>query len=69
MLFLQAVAQRNVSADKAAVIYAVEPVFAALFGWLWLKELLGWRGLAGGALVIAALILSEIRATSSANSI
>lgn len=69
MLFLQAVAQRNVSADKAAVIYAMEPVFAALFGWLWLNELLGWRGLAGGALVIAALILSEIRATSSANSI
>lgn len=61
MLFLQAVGQRRVSADKAAVIYAMEPVFAALFGWLWLGELLGWRGTIGGAIVIGALILSEWR--------
>jgi drug/metabolite transporter (DMT)-like permease len=62
MLFLQAVGQRHVPASKAAIIYAMEPVFAALFGWLWLGELLGWRGLAGGALVLAALIVSELRA-------
>lgn len=61
MLFLQAVGQRNVPADKAAVIYAMEPVFAALFGWLWLGELLGWRGMIGGAIVLAALIVSELR--------
>lgn len=61
MLFLQAVGQRNVAADKAAVIYAMEPVFAALFGWLWLGELLGWRGIIGGAVVIGALVLSELR--------
>jgi drug/metabolite transporter (DMT)-like permease len=61
MLLLQAVAQRNVPADKAAVIFAMEPVFAALFGWIWLDELLGWRGIAGGAMVIGALILSEMR--------
>jgi drug/metabolite transporter (DMT)-like permease len=64
MLFLQALAQRNVSADKAAVIYTMEPVFAAVFAWLWLNEMLGWRGLAGAALVVAALIISEIRAGS-----
>jgi len=61
MLFLQALGQRHVTADKAAVIYAMEPVFAALFGWLWLGELLGWRGFAGGAIVLGALILSEMR--------
>jgi drug/metabolite transporter (DMT)-like permease len=59
MLFLQAVAQRHVAAEKAAVIYAMEPVFAALFGWLWLSELLGSRGLIGGALVVLAVVLSE----------
>jgi drug/metabolite transporter (DMT)-like permease len=64
MLFLQALAQRNVSADKAAVIYTMEPVFAAVFGWLWLNEMLGLRGLAGATLVVAALIMSEIRAAS-----
>lgn len=61
MLFLQAVGQRHLTAEKAAVIYAMEPVFAALFGWMWLGELLGWRGLMGGAIVIGALLLSEMR--------
>jgi drug/metabolite transporter (DMT)-like permease len=68
MLFLQALAQRNVPADKAAVIYAMEPVFAALFGWLWLNEVLGWRGIAGGVLVVAALIVSEMRRAPSDDS-
>lgn len=61
MLFLQAVGQRRVPAEKAAVIYAMEPVFAALFGWLWLHETLGARGLIGGVLVVAAVILGEWR--------
>ncbi|HYD63049.1 MAG TPA: DMT family transporter [Noviherbaspirillum sp.] len=61
MLFLQAVGQRRVAAEKAALIFAMEPVFAAMFGWAWLGELLGWRGVAGGAMVIGALVLSELR--------
>ncbi|MDE2196858.1 MAG: DMT family transporter [Gammaproteobacteria bacterium] len=66
MLFLQAVGQRHVSAEKAAVIYAMEPVFAALFGWLWLHETLGVRGFVGGAMVVLAVILGEWRFTSRA---
>ena len=61
MLFLQAVAQRSVPAEKAAVIYAMEPVFAALFAWLWLGESLGTRGAIGGALVVFEVIVSEWR--------
>ena len=61
MLFLQAVGQRRVSAEKAAVIYAMEPVFAALFGWWWLGEGLGLRGFVGGAMVVIAVILGEWR--------
>lgn len=64
MLFLQAVGQRRVAAEKAALIFAMEPVFAALFGWMWLGELLGWRGAAGGAIVIGALVLAELRPAS-----
>ena len=66
MLFLQAVGQRHVSAEKAAVIYAMEPVFAALFGWLWLNETLGVRGFVGGAMVVLAVILGEWRFKSRA---
>jgi drug/metabolite transporter (DMT)-like permease len=60
MLFLQARAQRHVAADKAALIYAMEPVFAALFGWLALAEALTLRAAAGGALVVFAVLLSEL---------
>ena len=59
MLFVQAIAQRHVSADKAAVIYAMEPVFAALFAWFWLAESLSVRAALGGALVVGAVLLSE----------
>ncbi|HEX5340269.1 MAG TPA: DMT family transporter [Gammaproteobacteria bacterium] len=68
MLFLQAVGQRHVSAEKAAVIYAMEPVFAALFGWWWLSEAMGTRGLVGGAMVVVAVILGEWRFRPSATS-
>jgi drug/metabolite transporter (DMT)-like permease len=61
MLFLQALAQRQVSAEKAAVIYAMEPVFAALFGWALLGETLSRSAAIGGAMVVSAVILSEWR--------
>jgi len=60
MLVIQARAQRHVPADKAAVIYAMEPVFAALFAWGLLGEFMGWRGIVGGAMVVLAMIASEI---------
>ena len=59
MLFLQARAQRHVSADKAALIYAMEPVFAALFSWAWLSEGLTLRAALGGAVVVFAVVFSE----------
>lgn len=61
MLLLQAMAQRHVPADKASVIYAMEPVFAALFGWIWLHEVLSGRAALGGALVVVAVLLSELK--------
>jgi drug/metabolite transporter (DMT)-like permease len=61
MLFLQAVGQRHVPADKAAVIFSMEPVFAALAAWLWLGELLNARATLGGVLVLSAVILSELK--------
>jgi drug/metabolite transporter (DMT)-like permease len=61
MFFLQAVAQRHVSAEKAAVIYAMEPVFAALFGWLWLSEMLTQRAAVGALIVVSAVVLSELK--------
>lgn len=61
MLFLQALGQRRVSADKAALVFAMEPVFAALAAWLWVGEMLSSRAALGGALVLTAVILSELQ--------
>ncbi len=59
MLFIQAIGQKHVSATKAALIYSLEPAFAALFAWLWLGEQLTVRSATGGALVVVAVVLSE----------
>jgi drug/metabolite transporter (DMT)-like permease len=59
MLFVQAWAQRSVAADKAALIYAMEPVFAALFAWLWLTESLAPLAALGAVLVVGSVIAGE----------
>jgi len=61
MFFLQALAQRHVRAEQAALVYALEPVFAALFAWWWLAESLTARATAGAALVLLAVVLSELK--------
>ncbi|PYE55801.1 DMT family transporter [Deinococcus yavapaiensis] len=58
--FLQTVGQRRVTAPEAAIIYALEPVTASVFSFLLLKERVGLRGLAGGALVVLAMVLSQL---------
>jgi drug/metabolite transporter (DMT)-like permease len=66
MLFLQARAQRHVAADKAALVYAMEPVFAAMFAWIWLSEGLTLRAALGGAIVVFAVVFSEWKSTPKA---
>jgi len=57
--FLQALAQTHVSAEQAAIIYALEPVFAALFGWIYLAELMTPMAQAGALVVLLAVMLSQ----------
>ncbi|HET8882262.1 MAG TPA: DMT family transporter, partial [Solimonas sp.] len=53
-------AQRTVPATRATVIYALEPVWAALVG-VFIGDRLGIGGLAGGALIVAAVLVTELR--------
>jgi len=53
-------AQQSVSATRATLIYAGEPVWAGLIGWV-AGDRLPAIALLGGALVVAAVIVSEIR--------
>jgi drug/metabolite transporter (DMT)-like permease len=54
-------AQGRMSAVHGAILLALEPVFAALFAAWFLRERLSPRGLLGGVLVLAGIVVSEIR--------
>jgi drug/metabolite transporter (DMT)-like permease len=60
VLWLQALAQRVVPAYAAALIFALEPVFAAIFAYFMLGETLSLQGWLGGALVVVAMILGGL---------
>ncbi|WP_343674046.1 DMT family transporter [Chitinophaga sp.] len=55
------ISQRYISAEKVAIIYLFEPVFAAFFAFLILDESLSVRLLVGGLLIFGATIISEIK--------
>ncbi len=54
-------AQRQMSATHAAILFTLEPVFAALLAACLLGERLGPRGAAGAVLVLAGIVVSEVR--------
>jgi len=57
---LQVVAQRDAHPAHASILLSMEGAFAVLGGWLILNETLSLRGLAGCALMLAGMILSQI---------
>jgi drug/metabolite transporter (DMT)-like permease len=73
---LQAYGQRHAPASDAAVILSMESVFAALFGWLLLRERLAAVQIVGCALMLGGMLLAqvssrveaaEVRSTGSAD--
>ena len=56
----QARYQKFSTPTRAAVIFSLEPVFAAILAYFLLNEILGWLSLLGGGLIVAGLILSEL---------
>ena len=59
---LQVVAQREITATRAAVILAGESVAAAAISYVWLDERLLAHQWAGAAFVLAAMAISELSA-------
>jgi drug/metabolite transporter (DMT)-like permease len=56
---LQTGAQKVVSPTRAVLVLLLEPVFAALLGAV-LGERLGWQGVLGGLLILAAVVIVEV---------
>lgn len=57
---LQVIAQRKTPPAHAAIILSLETIFAALGGWLALGEIIPARGLAGCALMLVGIIVSQV---------
>ena len=58
-IVLQVLAQRWVNAYETALMYTLEPIFAAVFSFLILGEQLGIRGIIGASLVLVAMVFGQ----------
>ncbi len=58
---IQTVAQRFTTATHTALIFSAEPVFAGLFSFLLIGEVLGPRQLVGCALILAGMVAAEVK--------
>eukprot|EP00963_Diacronema_lutheri_P004454 scaffold338_cov361-Pavlova_lutheri.AAC.14 len=58
-MMFQATAQRNVGAAESQVIYATQPVWAALYAWGALGETMGGQEIVGGAVILLSSALSS----------
>lgn len=56
----QAIGQRHLSATEAAIIYILEPVFAAVFAFWLLQEQITHQTALGAGLILVAMLLSQL---------
>lgn len=57
---VQSIAQKFTSPTHTALIYTGEPVFAAIFGYIILGELLNTLGTIGAILILSGMIITEL---------
>lgn len=62
---LQMFGQKLVSPTAASLLMSLESVFAVVGGWLWLHEILSARELTGCAVILTAVIISQLHETAS----
>jgi drug/metabolite transporter (DMT)-like permease len=58
-VLIQVWAQRRLSAARIALVFALETVFAGLFGYLLKDDRMGRLGWGGCALILAGIVLAE----------
>ena len=62
-LLLQIYSQQNLSPAPVAIIFSLEGVFAAIFGWILLSQFLSGMKIVGIILILSAVIFSQILPT------
>ena len=65
---IQAWAQQFTPPTHTALIFSLEPVFAAITSYFVLHERLGWRGTLGAVLIVGGVLASELKGSSPGTS-
>jgi len=52
--------QKETTPTRAAIIFSVEPVFAAVIAYFALGETIGLSGVLGGGIIVLGLLVSEL---------
>lgn len=63
---VQVWAQQRTTPTHTAIIFSLEPVFAALTSYLLIHERLSRRGLSGAVLILGGILLAELKGPSQA---
>jgi drug/metabolite transporter (DMT)-like permease len=58
--YIQARYQRDTTPTRTAIIFTIEPLWASILGYVMLREVIGYWGVAGGALIVAGILISEL---------
>jgi drug/metabolite transporter (DMT)-like permease len=58
---VQPIAQKFTTPERTGVLFALEPVFAVLFGFIFLQEMLQLQGYIGAILVLCGVFISGIK--------
>jgi len=59
-LTVQTKYQKDTTPTRAAIIFSIEPVFAAVFAYFFRQEIIGTVGIIGGIFVVGGLLVSEL---------
>lgn len=54
------IAQKYVPTTNMAIIYTLEPIFAAIFGWIFMSEIMGVQSMIGACIIIISVSLPNI---------
>lgn len=60
MYCIQNAAQRYIEAEKIALTYLCEPIFATIFAYVLLNEEITGRTIIGGTLILLAMLMAEV---------
>ncbi|WP_371381013.1 DMT family transporter [Sporomusa aerivorans] len=58
---VQPVAQQFTTPERTGILFSLEPVFAALFGFIFLQEILEPQGYIGAALVLCGVLIAGMK--------